>query len=394
MHRRTFLFVTSAAALMLAACGPSPEPAPEPRAVRLEFREQRDTLTDAEKVADEEYSRAQYAAAQRARREAEPGSFALRATSSGYAGRGGVRERKFADEVPEDLRDLLFTTLSAGQLSDAREVQTAVTTGEPPVLMGYSVIQLLDRQVAKRELHTPVTATVQHLLVSYAGAAEAAEGVRRSKEEARRLAVALLQRATDGESLDSLIAAHSDDASKLHNAGRFEDQVIGESDQSRNAFVSDFNAAVTAARVGQVIGPVETAFGYHLIRVEERTDNIDRTQEEPWVSYAELFFPARLPGAWRDTGLTGEFVDDARAEAAPASDGQYQVVVSFNPAGAKLFRDITARSIGKALGIFLDGYLLSAPVVQDRIDSGEAVLSGAFSAEDAAALARQIVERL
>jgi len=54
------------------------------------------------------------------------------------------------------------------------------------------------------------------------------------------------------------------------------------------------------------------------------------------------------------------------------------VSLSFNPAGAKVFADLTAANVGKALAILLDGTVNSAPVIQSAIPSGEARITLAF----------------
>lgn len=36
--------------------------------------------------------------------------------------------------------------------------------------------------------------------------------------------------------------------------------------------VKEFDTAVFSAEIGQVVGPVQTQFGYHLIEVTSRTD--------------------------------------------------------------------------------------------------------------------------
>ena len=43
------------------------------------------------------------------------------------------------------------------------------------------------------------------------------------------------------------------------------------------------------------------------------------------------------------------------------------VVLHFNDDGAKLFEQITAANVGKQLAIFLDGEVISSPVIQEAI---------------------------
>lgn len=64
-----------------------------------------------------------------------------------------------------------------------------------------------------------------------------------------------------------------------------------------------------------------------------------------------------------------------------------EVTLQFSEEGGRKFSEITARNIGKPLAIFLDDLPLSAPVVQARIDGGQAVISGDYTVEEAKNLA-------
>ncbi|MBI3313009.1 MAG: protein translocase subunit SecD [Candidatus Omnitrophica bacterium] len=67
--------------------------------------------------------------------------------------------------------------------------------------------------------------------------------------------------------------------------------------------------------------------------------------------------------------------------------GQPIVQLQFDKEGAKIFDQLTFQNIGKQLAIVLDGKIHSAPVIRDRIPSGEAQISGNFTADEASDLA-------
>ena len=99
------------------------------------------------------------------------------------------------------------------------------------------------------------------------------------------------------------------------------------------------------------------------------------------------------PEAFTDTDLTGKYL--ARASLVFANGtaqvaGTPTVKVDFNPEGAKLFAEITKANVGKQVAIFLDGALVSAPVVQEPITDGTAIISGNFTAETAKELVRNL----
>lgn len=91
----------------------------------------------------------------------------------------------------------------------------------------------------------------------------------------------------------------------------------------------------------------------------------------------------------KKTNLTGRQVKKATVQFNRTS-GKPEVGLEFTNEGGKLFETITKRNIGKPLGIFLDDLLISAPIVQEAITGGQAVISGNFTLEEAKKLAISI----
>ncbi len=91
----------------------------------------------------------------------------------------------------------------------------------------------------------------------------------------------------------------------------------------------------------------------------------------------------------QETGLTGKDVTKATVVFDPQT-GQPQVQLDFTKEGAQKFAEITRRNVGELVGIYLDEMLISAPVVQQEIRDGNAVISGSFRVEDAKQLATAI----
>jgi preprotein translocase subunit SecD len=94
------------------------------------------------------------------------------------------------------------------------------------------------------------------------------------------------------------------------------------------------------------------------------------------------------------TGLTGQYLERAQLQfgtGGPASLTNTPVIlITFTTEGGQKFKEITERNVGKALGIYLDGVLISDPVIQEAIPGGEATITGNFSPESA----REIVRNL
>ena len=83
--------------------------------------------------------------------------------------------------------------------------------------------------------------------------------------------------------------------------------------------------------------------------------------------------------------MDGSLLTNARVEFDQFQ--QPQVGIEFNRKGARIFDRITGENIHKRLAIVLDNSVYSAPVIQDRIAGGKAVITGSFTLNEAKDLA-------
>ncbi|NOX38067.1 MAG: protein translocase subunit SecD [Calditrichaeota bacterium] len=104
---------------------------------------------------------------------------------------------------------------------------------------------------------------------------------------------------------------------------------------------------------------------------------------DPRFPYIEVYLVNK------DPELTGETIVDARQQI--SSDigvaGQFEVSLTFNSEGARIFSRVTGANIGKPLAIILDRRVQSAPVIQAKIRDGRARITGLGSLEEAQDLA-------
>jgi protein-export membrane protein SecD len=106
----------------------------------------------------------------------------------------------------------------------------------------------------------------------------------------------------------------------------------------------------------------------------------------------EIVLVGRVTGSdpcFRPTDLTGRYLDRASVVTHPQT-GELQVALQFDADGAKIFEDITARNIGQIVAIYLDGFPLSTPVVNEVITGGNAVITGRFNLEESRELATNL----
>jgi len=104
------------------------------------------------------------------------------------------------------------------------------------------------------------------------------------------------------------------------------------------------------------------------------------TSEEIAKAFAKAYIP---------TGLTGAQLEKAALVFGQGSPSPI-ISISFDDEGKKILSEVTKNNIGKVMAIFLDGQMLSAPVIQSEIPNGQAQITGQFTAEEA----KQLVQDL
>lgn len=121
-----------------------------------------------------------------------------------------------------------------------------------------------------------------------------------------------------------------------------------------------------------------------LDKQEELKDmTLDEMQEvENWqLAFEDPYFKA--------TPLTGQYLDKAELVFDQQS-GTPLITIQFDDEGSKLFEQITTENTGKILAIYIDGVVISAPVVNEPISGGKAQITGDFGIEEAKELARNL----
>jgi hypothetical protein len=105
----------------------------------------------------------------------------------------------------------------------------------------------------------PDAIIAQHVLVAFKGAKRAPKGVARSKADAKARAAEALAKIRAGAPFEDVVKEYSDDTGsvdRMGSLGKFR----------REDMDPAFAAAAFALGVGQVSDPVETPFGFHLIK--------------------------------------------------------------------------------------------------------------------------------
>ncbi len=247
---------------------------------------------------------------------------------------------------------------------------------------GYELYKLDDKRVKTNPFNDnepDKEVKAAHLLICYEGIEGCNSGL--TRDEAYAKIKEIKERATP-QNFTQLVKENSTEPGAATSGGEL--GWFG-----RGQMVKPFEDAVFPQQVGTISFVVETQFGYHLIYKED-----ERDIEEYKVSH--IFIPtmteADIVGnqqEWQNTELTGKNLDRAYVSFNP-NDNTPQVSLKFDSEGSRMFEDITGRNVGKPVAIFLDGYIISAPRVDEKITGGEAVISGGFNIQEAKLLAQRL----
>ncbi len=238
---------------------------------------------------------------------------------------------------------------------------------------GWNILRINARDASENEIRA------SHILICWEGAQGCEEPL--TKEEALAQLTALRAEVT-AQNFSEKAKANSTDGSAQTNSGDLGWFAAG-------AMVKEFSEAAFAMKTGEISQPVESPFGYHLIyKVGERPlvkYDLDRIHFSK--STAADVAPEADP--WKNTGLSGKHVQHAQVEFDPTVN-RPQVLLTFNEEGKKMFADLTKRSVGQLIAIYLDGEPISIPRVQQEIADGNAVISGDFDVKEAKLLAQRL----
>ncbi|MDU0200054.1 MULTISPECIES: peptidylprolyl isomerase [Paenibacillus] len=113
----------------------------------------------------------------------------------------------------------------------------------------------------KQDKDAYTIASVRHILI---GLTNEDGSAKRTKEEALKLAKDIQQKIKNGEDFAKLAKEVTDDPGSKETGGLYEDAGV-------SGWVPEFKKAVIEQPVGVVGDPIETQFGYHVIKVESRS---------------------------------------------------------------------------------------------------------------------------
>ncbi len=269
-------------------------------------------------------------------------------------------------------------------------VQTANQAGNPRIIVELAGIKDVN-QAIKLIGDTPLLEfkeTSDTKATSTQPTADQISAITKQNQAKEKLAKDIIARLDKGESFDALSKEYSEDTAVKDKGGD-----LGW--VAKGVFTPVFEKTIfDEMKVGELRQePLLTEFGYHVIKkLDQRTN--DKGQIEVHAAHILLKTVSLSPQPstdtqWVNTQLSGKNLKRASVTFSYQAN-EPQVSLTFDSAGAALFKDITERNIGKQVGIFLDGSVISAPTVQTAITGGEAVITGNFDLAEAKLLAQRL----
>lgn len=217
----------------------------------------------------------------------------------GFAG-----QLETAGLTEQDLKDFIGRTVQAFSAAEANVTDEQIQ-------------KAYDEQLAN-DPHAFVTATVSHILIGTSDPATGQET--RSKEEALKRANEVKGKLEAGDDFAALAKDYSDDPGSRDEGGKYENVDI-------TNWVPEFRDAAATLPLNTISDPVETAYGYHVMKVESRrTKTLDEVKPQLKAEAAEWsmyeFHNNELPSLIETNKLPKPQQTPPSEQTAPAADGE------------------------------------------------------------------------
>lgn len=138
------------------------------------------------------------------------------------------------------------------------------------------------------------TASVRHVLINFTDPKTQKE---RKKEDALKIAKEVKSKLDGGADFAEIAKEYSEDPGSADKGGLYENAAVSQ-------WVEAFKQAAITLPLNKISDPVETEYGYHVMKVEARTDAYDKMTAEQKDSIKSSIAAAKI-----DTFMTGGELD-------------------------------------------------------------------------------------
>ncbi|MBU1446079.1 peptidylprolyl isomerase [Patescibacteria group bacterium] len=274
----------------------------------------------------------------------------------------------YKEEILGAFSDVVFGMEPGAISPELVEFETQPFALAEPIQV-YSIVKLFD----KRDKNY---VKVSHILIPYAGALRSPEGETRTKEEAQILADDLTAQLNDGGDFATL-AKENSSCSSAESGG------VLDAPAGSGGYVAAFeNAALALTEAEQITAqPVETEFGYHIIKADE----IIPAQQ---AKFGVIFYALRA-AEWEPVNFSADYVKNVNIK----YDETYNpyLVIQFNSEGTEKLKTITEENTDSIIGVFSGMDLITSFTVKEVNESGTIKILSPEKTSDAEALREQLV---
>lgn len=251
------------------------------------------------------------------------------------------------------------TTLAQIDLSPLvqRQVESDLVTRLRDVVIQADTVLTDDELLQRFQAEAPgARVRARHILLQFPQGASTAQA-----DSVRALAASLRDRILAGEAFETLAAEFSQDTGTSANGGDL-------GSFGRGEMVPPFEEAAFTLEIGTLSEVVETAFGLHLIKVDERvTPNFDEQKDQFRVQMqSQILMEA-------ESTYVADLVEAAEMETSPEGFESVRQLAgdpSMNLAARALGRDLVGYRGGAfTLGEFRQWLLTSAPTIPQQIQT-------------------------
>ncbi|BFH71735.1 peptidylprolyl isomerase [Paenibacillus dendritiformis] len=185
-------------------------------------------------------------------------------------GKASDKAKKTGQEKAKEQLDLMKKQAGDDEFKkmlDAQKLTEADVTAYMTRIL--TVVQDYNDKVTDEQLKAEfeknkkdlTVATVRHVLIGF----KDKDGKERKKEDALKMAKDIQARLKKGEDFAKVAKENSDDTGSASNGGLYKDVAVGN-------WVPQFKEAALTLPINEISEPVETDYGYHVMRVEARAE--------------------------------------------------------------------------------------------------------------------------
>ncbi|MCX6766096.1 MAG: protein translocase subunit SecD [Candidatus Moranbacteria bacterium] len=294
-------------------------------------------------------------------------------------------EKSKVNDALQGAQDVIERRINAFGVGEPL-VQTAQSGGERRIVVELPGVKDIE-EAKKRIKDTPFLEFKEE--TSPEELAKTQELFNSLNEQTKKQAEDILQRALASENLEDLAKQYSQDPGSKDQGGDL-------GFVKKGIFVPEFNKILFEENLkpGEIYPKlVESQFGWHIIKfIESRGEGDNLEVHSQHILFAKQSAEMVPDLKYKSTGLSGKNLKSAAVTFTSQGLSEPQVSLKFDAEGTKLFAELTKKNLGKTIAIYLDGTVISAPVVQAEIANGEAVITGDFSQEEAKELAQRLNE--